>query len=352
MAVYNYHTNINESSILDTIEPIIPSSDSVIEVMGSIVREGMENFNAIFRSIGIAELAVYESTGSEMVYEEEQKVSVLTKILEWFKRQLQKIVGLWQKIKTWFDKKVHDDAKFIANYKKRIARAASSVKDYNGFNFTHILDFKLQDKILDVIKAYENNTGIKSTTPDSKEELEGILKAAENRDDILSKMRAAATGVEQSVSEADFGKSLFSYFRGSKDSKGNLPEISVKSQLEFVESSGKLKEAAEKTAKHLIEDFKKSINIVNKEKEQYKNSKSGDLDSLKFRYTTAKCEYMQHASNIISKLAAAHIKAAQDANGQAKSILIKAMGEVVPPKEEPKPEVQHNSAFLSDVVFK
>lgn len=69
------------------------------------------DYNNLMESIGVEELAVYESTGMEIVYEGEKLNSFKDKIVEFFQNIWKSIKGFFEKILNWFETKRKESVK-------------------------------------------------------------------------------------------------------------------------------------------------------------------------------------------------------------------------------------------------
>ena len=84
----------------------IPEScNSFFDMSLYLAESAEEEYNKLFESVGIEELAVYESTGMEVVYEEGKLKEFKDKVVNFFRGIWEKIKAAYQKVLDWFDKK-------------------------------------------------------------------------------------------------------------------------------------------------------------------------------------------------------------------------------------------------------
>ena len=104
MGMFSTRGYINKSYIdIDSIPAQECYEENAVDSAFRIMAENTANWNSIMESIGIEELAVYESTGSEIVYEEGTITNIFNKIKEVFMKLIEKIKGVFKKFMTVFD---------------------------------------------------------------------------------------------------------------------------------------------------------------------------------------------------------------------------------------------------------
>lgn len=93
------------------------------------------DYNHLMESIGIEELAVFESTGMEIVYEGERLDNFKEKVKKFFVRAWETIKGFFEKILGWFEQKRKEHVK---NIKSKIDKSdLSKLPDGTVFGKMH-----------------------------------------------------------------------------------------------------------------------------------------------------------------------------------------------------------------------
>lgn len=155
-----------------------------------------EAYNNTFEQIGISELAVYESTGSVVVYEGARMDNFKNKIKEMFGKFMAAIKKAYEKILDWFEsirKKANSKLTGLKSFDPE------TLKDVNNLGKTHKFDLDCID-----IKA-----NVASVNDDIKDACEKVIKSGyeENKDlfeDIKKTLHAdLANGAEGSSSITD-----------------------------------------------------------------------------------------------------------------------------------------------------
>lgn len=312
-----------------------------------IVAESEANYNAIMQAVGVAELAVFESTGMEMVYEAGDVKGFFGKMKEFFLNLWEKIKGLFKKFFAMFDSYVKNDKDFVNKYKKDIISANTKGFKYKGFNFT--LD------TVDVEKAAGRIDGvIGNMTSLDKATAESYVKKYEDRVELMEKIRGAAIG-ESSLEASEFTKELFAKLRSGEDTKEELDNVSAHDQLIAISENSALKKAAEKQYKDLEKEIKDVIKTLEKnEKTLLKEvPDKTDKDATELRAVQIKAANIQIANlrdkmSVLQIVNGAKLTAIKDCNRQAKAICVALMN--YKPKNESTSV--YESGFLAGVTIR
>lgn len=338
MGVYSIKNNtVFDESAIDAIEC---KFEPGIEAAVNIVAESEENYNKIMQAIGVHELAVFESTGSEMIYEGADISALMKKVKEFFMNILKKIKGLIDKFIAMVDSFVKSDADFVKKYSSKIITVNSKDLKVKGFEFDH-MDYSLP----------------------SQDTMEGIFKNeadTSEKETILNKMRGKVFGESKEVESGEFTKELFRYFRKGEDSKVDLEKIDPRTQLNIIKGTKDLKTKATKKYKELSDSINKAIKNLEKDaKEATNTAVSKDSDDAtanaatnSVRKLNTQIDYSKDAISILQVANGAYLTAIKDQNRQAKSICVKLLG--YEPKHESYSfdEGAVEESFLSGVVLK
>lgn len=291
----------------------------------AIVAESEANYNAIMQAVGVAELAVYESTGCEMVYEAGDVKGFFGKVKEFFMNLLEKIRGLFKKFFAMFDSHVKNDKDFVNKYKKHLLSVNTKNFKYKGFNFT--ID------AIDVDKAATAIDGVipSGSTSGNIASLQAEIAKSENRVELVEKMRGKAIG-ESSLEAGEFTKELFKKLRSGEETKEEMDNISVTDQLVAISENSALKKAAEKQFKDLEKAIKEAIKTVEKSQNELLKGipDKTDREATELRAAQIKIA-SNHVTNLKDKLAilqvvnGAKLTAIKDCNRQAKAICVALM---------------------------
>ncbi len=354
MGVYSTG-NTATATLFDNQNIIESAFDSPIEAAFHIVAEGEENYNKIMQAIGIDELAVLESTGTEMIYEAVDIKSVFGKIKEFFVNLFKKIQGIFQKFMALINSWVRDDKTFVAKYKKHLMQVNTKDFEYKGYVFTN--------QNLDIAAAAKKGMEIiekevDAIIDDASKDATNAKKwtdATENKSDILDKARGEVIGGNP-IDSGDFAKELFMFFRNGEDSKVDIDNVSATSMLSIIEGAAEAKKLADKTYKEVEKCFKEFFTAVDKtEKELVKIVPKGtDAEntdaSVRIRGGSACMQFVKEQASIVTILNGAKLSAIKDENRQAKSVCVQLMNYA--PKNESAFVHTEGSSFLNSVVFK
>ena len=293
-----------------------------IEAAWAIVAESEQNYNAIMQAIGVEELAVYESTGEEMVYEAGNVSGFFGKVKEFFLKMWEKIKGLFKKFFAMFDTFVKNDKDFVNKYKAHLAKIDTRNFEYKGFKYT-----KLDLDLTKVDATIEGVIPVKMATPTTVEAANKALKNAENREVVVERMRGAIIAGENSLSASEFSKELFKMFRNNEDSKETIEGVNVTELLMNISGNSKLRKDAEKAYKELEKTIKKEIKDLEKaEKELVKSMpEAGELRAKQIRHANNVIAFKKEKMNILNVVNGAKLTAIKDYNRQSKAMCVALM---------------------------
>lgn len=340
----------------ETAEVEIPDSDDIEATAEAVIAANEANYNAIMQSIGISELAVYESTGSEMVYEAANIKGFFGKIKEFFVKLWNKIKGIFKKFFALIASYTMKDKEFVNKYKKDLLRVNTKDFKVKGYEFTN-LDLKIKEVAEKIDGIIKTKAGVKSFTDITEDNASVIISNAEKveLEDLKDAMRAASIKGNGSMDDSEFTSELFSYFRKDEYSPVTLDRIDIASLLSIISGTHSNKKTAEdayKTLEKGINETIKSIAIV--EKEALKNTPGENSTTTANNSSIIKAAsivdgYVHAKMNILIKVNGALLRAIKDCNRQAKAICVKAL--TYKPKNEGFTHYT-NEGFLGDVVLR
>lgn len=149
-----YSNTYNAIDELADVRPsnIIPDGCLSFNEAAMYVCEGIENaYNDMMHSIGVHELAVFESTGNEIIYEADEKVSLGNKIVNFFKQVWSHIKALFEKAVNWVRDKVSHFNAAISEIKVNRAIKSNDKKDKISNKIAGKISAKLTPDVIDAI---------------------------------------------------------------------------------------------------------------------------------------------------------------------------------------------------------
>lgn len=349
MGIYSMNNIVNEGADIST-NIIECSMEPGIEAAYAIIAESEMNYNAIMRAVGVAELAVYESTGEEMVYEAADVKGFFGKVKEYFVKLWEKIKGLFRKFFAMFDSYVKSDKEFVNKYKKHLLQVNTKDFKYKGFVF------KLDAVDVDNSAARIQSTidsKISTTLPKTLDKVEDEIKAVEDRTEIIESLRAASIGETSGLTAAELTKELFSKLRNGEDAKEELEDISVTDLLVAISENSAIKKKAEKSYKDLEKVVKQAIKDTEKaQNELIKNTPAKDdtegtkLRAAQIKHQSASIALTREKLNILQVVNGSILTAIKDKNRQSKAICTALMN------YKPKNESAVTEGFLGNVIIR
>lgn len=316
MSFFTNGTAVGEVETLDQLMEnksiqINSHYEDFIEEAYAIVAEATENENRLMMAIGINESTYYAQTGEEFVYTEGVLGDIWSKIKEIVLKIWNKIKALFKRFVAMFDKFFASDKSFVKKYKSRILSADTSDLEYDGYTFPHI------------------ETGIKAVNPDS---YESKIKVGEedNTSEIVEAYRAAMLSQSGTLTDSEFASELKEFFYGDKESLSN---ISLSTEISWIENTEKVKKAIEKAKKDMDKVFKDIIKAIDDESKrtdkEITNSKADDPNNkarANWAQYVSRCRtFYTGISAAYSKAYGVYLQAVKDRNRQARAICVKAM---------------------------
>lgn len=333
MGVYSMQSIIDEStSYLDDVEFVDNGIEDVMESALHNIYESDQNLHNMMKGIGVAELAVYEQTGEDMVYE----AGTVSSVFERIKSALKKI---WEKIKSLFTKffaKLRsygsDDKAFVSKYQKQIL--AGSTKDLK------VKGFKYNTDAVTPSGAWASMTKAAGfpQSPDGILNTNGAytlnIQKGDSETDINDKLRAAALGQSGDLTASEFQKELYEKFRNGESKPEALEENDIKKgeMIQFLGNSSKVERDLNKDMKDtktIIDKYIKIFNSLEKEFGKYNKDENDKVTEVRGELLQAVTKLNTHinaALGICQTIAAARMKAFNDKRGLYKSICVKLIG--------------------------
>lgn len=318
-----------------------------------IVAESEANYNAIMQAVGVAELAAYEATGEEMVYEAGDIEVFFTKMKEYFLNILEKIKGLFKKFFAMLDTFIKSDKDFASKYRKQITGANANGLKFKGYKFD------LTAINLKTASANMDKQQLERPTSGTLMEINDYITRFEDKAEILELMRAKALSEGGHLSASEFTKKLFTKLRSGEDSKTELTNIKPDEELTVITTSDSLKKTAQEQFDTIEKEIKEIIKTIEKDKKELKEQKTDSVDAVKLKAANIKAASV-HINNLKNKISilqvinGAKLTAIKDRNRQAKAICVALVGNgsatTTTAKKDEKKSVAES--FIADVVIR
>ena len=368
MGMFSYKSGyVSESAIdMDAIEAQPCYEENAVDSAYRIMAENQDNWNAIMEAVGIDELAIYESTGSEIVYEAGNISGIFTKIKEFFKKLLEKIKGIFSKFMTVINSWTQSDKAFVKKYKKDLYSANLKDLEFKGYKFSldkyslpKLVSEGLRASVKDKAFGGHDNIGVARAEEYNNKAKELRDKKEEFLDSVRGKL-VYGDSSDKKVDSSDFSKELFEVFRSGESEKDTLDEkdIDISACLVTIENTEKNKKDAEKAYKEItrgISDAIKEIDDMSKgilRDTPNDDSDTNSLNSAKVSYYSALCSLGESTKSLVTVAFGAYIQAIKDNNRQCKAICVKALTRKQPKNESSGSYYEEGGSMLASVSFK
>lgn len=188
------YQNVQELAVEADMSVIPAHSLTFCENAIAIAEAVDADYNKLFQSVGIHELAVYESTGEEIVYEAEEKKTLVNRVVEFFK-------GLWAKIKAGFEAiltKFESLKKEVRNRIPNITKEMVMNCDKESFGKTHEFNIDKNNEYIENANNFIRN---------SLAEFDKVLADSNStKEDVVNKKKELEERICKEVSGFDVSK--------------------------------------------------------------------------------------------------------------------------------------------------
>lgn len=307
---------------------------SVMEDTMYAYAESERAWMEMMQGVALQELAVLESTGSEMIYEAADIKGFFDKVINWFKGLWSKIAGIFSKFITQIGARLSDDKKFVEKYRNTVLKGQVNIPA-DGFDFKgHLFENLNKVSYAGAIDAWSKYTSMSgenymSALNQEMEERKAVTKeyiAARktNRTANMDKVRAAALGNgSTSIEQGKFVKEATKYLMGTSFE-------TFKNQFDYNDICNEIANAKEtkNVAKKAYTDLKKTINdaiknIENIKKACIKKEDKSEGQDLRMSYANEIITDLKQVSTIYSTLNGVQLKCLNARYNQAKAIAYK-----------------------------
>ena len=342
MGVYSMQSIIDESTnYLDDVEFVDNGIEDVMESALHNIYESDQNLHNMMKGIGVAELAVYEQTGEDIVYEAGSVSSVFERIKAGLKKIWEKIKSLFTKFFAKLRSYGSDDKAFVSKYQKQILAGSIKGLKVKGFKYN-----------TDAVKPSEawKRMAQEADLPETKEEIlkgfnidtsqlnasDADVKSMENtsESETNDELRAIALGKKGDFSASEFQKELYEMFRGGESKPETLEENDIKKGeiIQFLGNAASVERELNKDmkdTKFTIEKIIKAFDNAEKQLGKYvkdENQGATEQRGKNLSVITRMNTHINAALGICQTIAAARMKAFNDKRGLYKSICVKLIG--------------------------
>jgi hypothetical protein len=192
----------------------------------------------------------------------------LEKIKAFFSKLWGKIKAFFKSVVRVFDGVVKNAQDFVKKYEGQIKGLNLRGFKYKMFNYTNIDEVKFMDADPKTEAEELYDLATKSSLQAENDALadklhEKTTKMKENKEDDLSEYRGKLIGSGTLTAE-QFGKELYSAFRGGAREKGDASEqeVHIQTIMDKIKSAGDAKKKADEFAKKVDEQFSKIIKDI------------------------------------------------------------------------------------------
>lgn len=309
------------------------------------VYENECNYNAIMKSVGIAEANYMTENGKDLfVHEAGAFGSFLTKIKDFFKKMIEKIKQMFKKFVSIIDQYIMDDKKFVKKYGDAVLRKDLTDFEFDGYTFDGLDTynstlgdrFKVEDieaSIQQIATARDNNSKYLYDA-DGMNQPRVADKDADATNDRKELWYAKIAGESGSMDESDMRDKIKEKCYG-EDGKTTLEigTTEIRKYLDNITNAKKSITDAERTQKNItnkIDKLIKTLDSVIKKINTTRPASKNDEPTVSADNNTIKLigqdiDVAKAAGNAATEAYGIIIGALKDRNRQSKAICVKAL---------------------------
>ena len=314
----------NEMNTTTSNEVAVQESPYELGIGGALmhVYENECNYNALMKAAALSEMKYYSQTGGDLFVQEAGAFKKFgQKVKDFFLKVIEKIKSIARSFFAKINQYILKDKDFVKKYKVTLKGL-----NLKGFEFKNAYKF---ENVTEWAKL-----NLKGIEPDGKVDGNGS-DDQEKLNEIIEKNRASILADEGSMTEEEFRTKLREKLYGDK---GDKTGIRIEDEIDVIEKSKGLIEAAKALEKGAIDAINKIITNLDAEAKKLEKEKtdllSGEANSdnedvqkksNEIKGFNNKITVDKAFSNDITVFYGAVCKALADRNRQAKAICVKAL---------------------------
>lgn len=332
-------------SELDNVQyrNIIPAYASLDEAALYVIERGELEFNEMMRHIGLTELGVLETTGTQMVYEETKLKSLIDTIVGWLKQRWADITGLFNKALNFFKQK-SDEFKKKTQDKKldKLKKKVEFLKDkeygktYEYSQFENIVNGT--GVLWDALNKFEKGINDLQATFMNYKDDETATEVNDMREkmDTMKSDLFSAFNLDNSAKESDIKAKVTEWIRG-KEVTINKAYIqsNIDSMFNSATDYNKTAKSVKKQLNKIKKDIDNDIKAVRKERKTANES-----------YLNAYLPYLKFGKNVTTAIAGATISAIKEKMSVDQRIILKLIVANTGKEEKEDGSVKTESAVV------
>ena len=300
-----------------------------------IAAESERNFGSLMLAVGMQELMSYQESGIDFIHEAPNVKAFFSKVKQFFITLKEKIWSVVKNFIAAIQSRFMKGEKFATKYGDQIRKGFAAIKDddfkVKGFKFTYV-DFNIANDIKEMGNAIKGDLPLLQDA--QMADVEKFINSVENTmsgaevQSTLGKYRATCIGKQGELSDTEFTKELFKFFRNGESEKKELKKSDV--NINRVLDSLKAGRQAIKKANTNYRDLEKELNKCIKKTSEFEsklaNYKGENQNAGKALSAVSQMVSISKSMlNICNQLNSAHLSAMKAELAQARRVAMRCI---------------------------
>ena len=301
-----------------------------------IAAESERNFGSLMLAVGMQELMSYQESGIDFIHEAPNVKAFFSKVKQFFITLKEKIWSVVKNFIAAIQSRFMKGEKFATKYGDQIRKGFAAIKDddfkVKGFKFTHV-DFNIANDIKEMGNAIKGDLPLLQDA--QMADVEKFINSGDHKtmsgsdvQSLLGTYRAVCVGSNGELSDSEFTKELFKFFRNGESEKKELKKSDV--NINRVLDSLKAGRQAIKKANTNYRDLEKELNKCIKKTSEFEsklaNYKGENQNAGKALSAVSQMVSISKSMlNICNQLNSAHLSAMKAELAQSRRIAMRCI---------------------------
>lgn len=301
-----------------------------------IAAESERNFGSLMLAVGMQELMSYQESGIDFIHEAPNVKAFFSKVKQFFITLKEKIWSVVKNFIAAIQSRFMKGEKFATKYGDQIRKGFAAIKDddfkVKGFKFTHV-DFNIANDIKEMGNAIKGDLPLLQDA--QMADVEKFINSGDHKtmsgsdvQSLLGTYRAICVGSNGELSDSEFTKELFKFFRNGESEKKELKksDVNINRVLDSLKAGRQAIKKANKNYRDLEKELNKCIKKTSEFESKLANYKGENQNAGKALSAVSQMVSISKSMlNICTQLNSAHLAAMKAELAQSRRIAMRCI---------------------------